>query len=170
MLEEISQQPEANANDDVVEMQPAPLLDHEEENNVEDEGFSEAMNESEDESNDDNDDNNNNNNNNNFELPLNEPNEEDINAWMTPKRAREKELLLLAQYRRCQKLARQRTYALEAQKQQKKKMTILSTKLKRQTLRVKGLEKIIRDILNVQWLFTFKSSYGSYGSNICWIA
>ena len=168
---------DANNNDVIIEMQPAPIPDQEDE---EDEGFSETedMDESLDDilnniinnnSNDNDDDNDDDNNidNNNSEMPLHEPAEGDIDAWMTPKRAREKELLLLAQYRRCQKLARQRTYAIEAQKKQRDKMTNLSKKLKRQTLRVKGLEKIIRDILNVKWSFTFQTSYDS---SLYWIS
>ena len=154
--------PDVNNNDVIIEMQPAPIPDQEDE---EDEGFSETedMDESLDDilnniiNNNSDDNDNDNNNNNNSDMPLHEPSEDDIDAWMTPKRAREKELLLLAQYRRCQRLARQRTYAVEAQKKQRDKMTSLSTKLKRQTLRVKGLEKIIRDILNAKWSFIWSS-------------
>ena len=127
-------------------MQPAPIPDDQENNeNLEDEGLGEELD-------DDSDDvtNNNNNENNGMGMLLPEPTGDDVGAWMSPKRAREKELLLLAQYRRCQKLARQHAYQLSAQKKQREKMANLSLRLKRTTLQVKGLEKIIRDILNAK--------------------
>ena len=152
--------PDANNNDVIIEMQ-APQADQGQvdESDQDDEGFSEEMDECNNDdilynifnNNNDDDDNNNANNiiHDNNNINDNRPTQDDIDAWMTPKRAREKELLLLAQYRRCQNLTRQRNHQLEAQKKQREKMAKLSTKFKRQTLRVKGLEKIIRDILNV---------------------
>ena len=79
--------------------------------------------------------------------PLAEPTQADIEPWMSPRRAREKQLLLDCQYRiaaKCCKLIKNRDVTIE---KLRGRVAKLITRNKCEKLRRKAAEKTINDIL-----------------------
>ena len=79
-----------------------------------------------------------------------EPAKKEIKAWMSPKRAREKELMLNASYRKSGILGRKLKAQQDLSEKLKGKNSKLTLCLKRERMLRRALEKIIHDILNVQ--------------------
>ena len=84
--------------------------------------------------------------------PPREPSQADIEPWMSPRRAREKQLLLDCQYRiaaKCRKLIKNRDVTIE---KLRGRVAKLITRNKCEKLRRKAAEKTINDILKtLEW-------------------
>ena len=81
--------------------------------------------------------------------PQPEPTQDDIEAWMSPQRAREKELLLKAQYRKAGKLGHQNKTKDGTIDKLRAKNAKLTTRYKFERMRRIAAEKVMNDILKM---------------------
>jgi hypothetical protein len=71
-----------------------------------------------------------------------------VQAWMDPEKAMERQRLLNSQYRRSQRLTKQIEKQREMRSKQSAKLKHCLDTIKRQNIVIRSLEKTIKDILN----------------------
>lgn len=81
--------------------------------------------------------------------PQPEPTQDEIEAWMTPKRAREKELLLQGQYRKSGRLTKSNKAQRGISQKLREKNKKLNTRFKCERMRRIAAEKTMNDMIKM---------------------